>query len=554
MKSSVLIAAIVIGWVPGSSTFAQAPNKGLTKDAFLEAQKLRHEENGWKFSQEKMEQMFSEMDADQNGVVTGAERKAYWNSHTKQPATKSPSPGSDSAPTPTSYSPTPGTAAADSTEGESRALDVPLFSEAGEDVIPLEKRSRRKFGNALIADLDQDGQNDLVLTEHAQRARLFWNNGGTFSEGADVAKGDTHGIAAGDFDQDGRMDLIVTPGGGGGKKLSFPMAFHFNRDRNIETGAAFDNFQSSRGRAAKLFDADNDGDLDFVTTSFEGVARGSDINFLYNNTGKGKFELVGPMLRAQRMGFRALVTDFNNDGVFDVLLYGGEDIVVAKGEGALKFSDVTEQTLGTLRNINFVSSISEIDFDNDGDFDLFVTRADHPFGQKTYFDAEHGRFAFFARGKEMKFDDLKIEGDFKFENLQMAYPDFDVFVGAESRKLEFKGDQHGHHDFVLKPAEAEGWTTDRDQHNRIVVRVGSSPNGQATASGASLTVKAGGKTYKRVVGSSPASFSTDADAWLHVGLGAENKIDQATVRWTNGETQELKIDAVNQTVIAGKID
>ena len=38
-----------------------------------------------------------------------------------------------------------------------------IFSE-NKEIIPLEERNRRKFDNAVIADLDQDGFLDLLLT------------------------------------------------------------------------------------------------------------------------------------------------------------------------------------------------------------------------------------------------------------------------------------------------------------------------------------------------------------------------------------------------------
>ena len=43
-----------------------------------------------------------------------------------------------------------------------------------------------------------------------------------------------------------------------------------------------------------------------------------------------------------------------------------------------------DEVLGDLADTSYVSSTAEIDFDNDGDFDLFVTRADHPFELKTF--------------------------------------------------------------------------------------------------------------------------------------------------------------------------
>lgn len=67
------------------------------------------------------------------------------------------------------------------------------FSE-NSDIIPLEDRSRRKFDNAVIADLDQDGYLDLLLTEHSRRVELYWNNKGVFEKGKPFIFGDTHTV------------------------------------------------------------------------------------------------------------------------------------------------------------------------------------------------------------------------------------------------------------------------------------------------------------------------------------------------------------------------
>ena len=61
-----------------------------------------------------------------------------------------------------------------------------------------------------------------------------------------------------------------------------------------------------------------------------------------------------------------------------------------------------------------------------------------------------------AYRKPFQFEDLEIDGDFKLENLQMAWPDFAVLVGAQKHTLGFKVDRWGSKDFVLKPEEADG--------------------------------------------------------------------------------------------------
>ncbi|MDU0356303.1 VCBS repeat-containing protein [Paraglaciecola aquimarina] len=103
-----------------------------------------------------------------------------------------------------------------SSQGRTHKIINTWFVEANEQA-PLEKRSRRKWDAAVIADLDKDGYQDMLLTEHAAKVRLFWNNQGVFAEPVDIVLGDTHGIAVGDYDHDGRMDIVVSQGEGEAK-------------------------------------------------------------------------------------------------------------------------------------------------------------------------------------------------------------------------------------------------------------------------------------------------------------------------------------------------
>lgn len=332
-----------------------------------------------------------------------------------------------------------------------------MFSEATANVIEFEPRSRRKWDNALIADLDQNGFMDILATDHAYRANVFWNNGGTFSKPQVVIKGDTHGTAAADIDQDGRMDLIISQGGGGGKKPRYPVSFQINKDRTISGGEEFSHFERSRGRAVKLIDSDNNGSLNLVTSAFPLKSQKHGANFLYENKQPKQFEFIKHLPFAKWLGYKTLVTDFNNDGITDLFFYGGNNIIAVQGQAGLKYHEVTNKVLAELSNIHDVSSIAEIDYDNDGDFDLFLTRAKHQFDRQSFYDAENQRFAFFARNEKFQFDDLKITGDFQLENLQMAFPNFDVYIGKNKRPISFDVERHGGKNFSLKPEESKGW-------------------------------------------------------------------------------------------------
>ena len=94
---------------------------------------------------------------------------------------------------------------------------------------------------ALFTDLDLDGDPDLVLALEWGSVRAFRNDGGRFTDASDALglsrlAGRWNGITAGDFDEDGRPDLVAT---GWGSNLEVPAAYSLlygdmNRDGIVD--------------------------------------------------------------------------------------------------------------------------------------------------------------------------------------------------------------------------------------------------------------------------------------------------------------------------------
>lgn len=194
---------------------------------------------------------------------------------------------------------------------------------------------------ALAADLNHDGWVDIYVAGDSSPSLLFRNNGnGTFSElGIETGLAfNEHGyeqggmgLAAGDFDNDGLLDLIKTNFAGDYPNLYRNIGNGIFEDRVIQAGLAVNPQYVAWG--VGFVDFDNDGWLDVfqvnghVFPELERKPGGEPFKnprLLYRNLGGGKFEdvsaIAGPGV-AQRASSRgAAFADFDNDGDVDVLI------------------------------------------------------------------------------------------------------------------------------------------------------------------------------------------------------------------------------------------
>ncbi|QHJ11578.1 hypothetical protein FX988_01812 [Paraglaciecola mesophila] len=344
-----------------------------------------------------------------------------------------------------------------------------LFSET-HNVLPASKRARRKWDGPIVADLDGNGWQDLLLTEHAHEVLIFWNEGGKFSEPDTLLKGDMHGTGIGDFDNDGLAQVIVAQGGGNGSNPRKPKHIKITKARQMTGNRVLTHFEKGRGRAVKTLDANQDGSTDLFLTGFATPQQfKTGANHLYANDGTGQFTFAGYLPHAQRLSYKSIVTDVNNDRDPDVLVFGGEEMVAALGGPGFTFIDATKAVLGDAYKTTEVSAIGQLDYDNDGDLDLAISRAKHQFSNQLFFDKAEQRFAFFSRFQPLLIDELTIAGNFRLINLQMAYPDFDIYLGKQKTKLAIAGrddiknfgsDLSGSRELDIRQQQAFGWPTD----------------------------------------------------------------------------------------------
>ena len=202
--------------------------------------------------------------------------------------------------------------------------------------------SRNSYGlTAIAGDFDDDGWPDIYLACDSTPSLLFINNrDGTFREegairgvayGEDGQEQAGMGVAVGDYDLDGRLDIFKTNFEG-----DTPDLYHNIGNANFEeashrTGLAVENRFVCWG--AGMADLDNNGlpDLFMVAGhTFPEIEKHSpqfpakDPRMLFRSLGKGRFEELtneaGTAVQEAHNSRGCAFGDFDNDGDIDILV------------------------------------------------------------------------------------------------------------------------------------------------------------------------------------------------------------------------------------------
>lgn len=198
------------------------------------------------------------------------------------------------------------------------------------------------FGfQAIFEDLDNDGRPDLFVANDSNPNYFYRNKGdGTFEESGVAAglafSGDgkemsSMGVAVGDYDRDGRMDIFVTTFADDNYVLFHNDGDGFFTDVSYPSGVG-EPTVPYLGWGTFFFDYDNDGHLDLfcanghVYPEVDGVLREKykQPMQLLRNIGKGKFKdasvEAGLSALAPRSARGAAFADIDNDGDLDAVV------------------------------------------------------------------------------------------------------------------------------------------------------------------------------------------------------------------------------------------
>lgn len=417
-----------------------------------------------------------------------------------------------------------------------------------------------------VADYDNDGLPDIYISNFG--ANVFYRNqgDGTFRDVTDAtgtAAADPTKAGAGaaflDIDADGRLDLFVA------NYLRFSFGAHAPRlwqgipiyrgpefyppypshlFRNQGDGTFRDVSEESGIGAAPGYgmgvicaDYNGDGATDIF------VANDSVANFLWKNDGKGRFRDVGLESGIAfdfngdahgNMGVEC--GDYNNDGLLDfyVTAYQNQLATLFANFGHGYFQDATlTASAGTRKNVTWGSGM--VDFDNDGDKDLFIV-CGHLYDNVDRFDDTtsyeaypvvlrnlgNGRFVNVTTsagdglrvksvGRGVAFDDLDNDGDIDGVILNSRR------VPTVLRNVLQENGSKNH----WLQIELQGVKTNRD------------------GVGACVRVVAGDLAQIDEVHSG-RGYQSHWGSRLHFGLGKHNRVDRIEVRWIGGGTDVLQ--------------
>lgn len=235
------------------------------------------------------------------------------------------------------------------------------------------------------------------LAHNPESDSLYRNNGdGTFTDigpqiGLSPADGNGLGLAIADFDNDSNLDIFVA-------NDKTPCRFYHNLGemKFEETGLAWglalnETGEPTAAMGVAVGDADNDGLLDLLVTNFyeEGAT-------FYRNLGKGSFQVATSRARLKsptrgRLGFGTGFTDFDNDGQLDLFIANGHvnDVrplrmpyqmpaQLFRNTGGARFDDLSNTAGAYFQKAVLGRGAAFGDFDNDGRVDILVTHNDAP--------------------------------------------------------------------------------------------------------------------------------------------------------------------------------
>ena len=315
-----------------------------------------------------------------------------------------------------------------------------------------------------------------------------------------------------------------------------PLVFHNEGGgRFKEQGTLRGIATPGKGLGIALGDYDRDGRVDLI------VANDSMAEHLYRNKGGGTFEETG--LAAEiavdgegrtYAGMGVAFADYNNDGLPDLaitnLAHQQYALYQNNGDGTFTYSSYSTG-LAAMTQLHSGWGIGFLDYDNDGRNDLLVSQGHDLDNVELTFPAVHYREPMLlARNIGKGFEDVSGTAGDVFQQ---------QWVGRGMALGDLFND--GHVDAVIATnggaAHVIRNVTQNGNHWIGLNLVGHKSNRDAI--GAEVKVVSGGKSQWATV-STTGSYLSTSDKRLHFGLGPSDHVDSVEIRWPGGNLQRLQ--------------
>lgn len=299
-----------------------------------------------------------------------------------------------------------------------------------------------------IVDVDGDGWEDIFFSrgpKGGQDNLLFLNREGRFilapASAITQDRSPADGATFADVDNDGDPDAFVV--------TWYGVSNFFYRN---DSDGRFTVLEHSGFTDLKTFsetavwgDYDRDGLLDLYIANSEGDQR----NLLFRNAGAGRWEriLVGAPVEDARPSRGVSWVDFDQDGDVDLFVCNenGQPNDLYRNDGLAGFTAVSAGDLGTGERGSMSASWGDID--NDGDLDVFIANAGYFQEQPNQLFRNNGDGTF----AEVRTGDLVADGGCSYGSAFADYDndgDLDLAVAngycrGEIRNFLYRNDGHG---------------------------------------------------------------------------------------------------------------
>ena len=382
---------------------------------------------------------------------------------------------------------------------------------------------------AVFADLNKDGTQDLLLQISNSVVHHRMDETGIWQAVSPVIHyqlpvTESKVLHPIDYDHDGDLDLFSGQSDTKMYRNNGDETFTDVTEQTFVTTDA-DGVAAGQGYPTEALSADfdDDGDIDlFVTHSETGCTR-------YDNLRQGRLRAVSSETGIpQDVHYTAAAAgDYDNDGDFDLFLATADRLHLYRNNGDGSFVDDPSLEAG-IQGIPPVL-LKNIDYDNDGFLDLWV-------------GGEKGMFLFRNDGagefSEPYFiiDATTLTGEPRLENaIAGAVGDYDndgdldlFFINADGQLRALQNNGGNQNNWLQ--VRLEGITAGNNKVNRDAI-------------GSKLEVKVGGLYQLRYV----------SEQVSHFGLGAYDTADVVRVVWTNGVPQNVITPQARQRVLEKQV-